>query len=216
MADMHFGYKDSCIDLVINLSNSDFPLKSAEAIQKALASSIDHVHFDFFPKQGSNDTFHQGPDPVADPKDPHMFYLPDCWVHPVKARLSDMHPDYMHRRHQALESWQFVVSSQFWVLSREAVKYLVTSQHVQFLWHYLKHTPVTDESFVSTAIYNDRRLRETIREGAFKYIGKIASGRVIGESDLSALNSCKFLFARKFVTGKDALVMTNTSRSLCS
>ena len=216
MADLHHDYEDSCIDLVINLSNADFPLKTAQAIQRSLADSLEHVQFDYFDKAGSNDTFHKGPDPNPDSKDNHMFYLPECWSLPVKIRRSDMHPDYKHRRHESLASWQIVISSQFWVLSWEAMKYLVTDEHVQYLWHYLKHTPVTDESFVSTAIFNNARLNATVREGAFKYIGKISSGRLIGESDAAALTSCKYLFARKFMSGQDALSGTNTSRSLCS
>lgn len=216
MADIHYGYQDNCVDLVINLSNSDFPLKTARAVQSNLADSLGHIHFDYFDKGGSNDTFHQGPDPVPRPRDQHMFYLPDCWLQPVSIRRSDMHPDHTQRRHQALESWQIVISSQFWVLSREAVSFLVTSKHVQYLWHYLKHTPVTDESFVSTAIYNNPVLNATVREGAFKYIGRLGIGRLVDESDMAALTSCKFLFARKFMSGKTALTLTNISRSLCS
>lgn len=216
MADIHYGYEDSCVDLVINLSNSDFPLKTAQAIQRDLHDSPGHVHFDFFDKTGANNTFHQGPDPNPSFRDHHMFYLPDCWSQPVSIRRTDMHPDHIHRRHQALEAWQIVISSQFWVLSREAIAFLVTNQQVQYLWHYLKHTPVTDESFVSTAIYNDHKLNSTVWEGAFKYIGQLGGGRLIGQSDQAALNSCKFLFARKFMSGKAALTMTNASRSLCS
>lgn len=216
MADIHYGYQDSCIDLVINLSNSDFLLKTAQAVQNNLIDSLGHVHFDYFDKMGSNDTFHLGPDPMPRPRDQHMFYLPDCWSQPVSIRRSDMHPDHVQRRHQALKSWQIVISSQFWVLSREAVSFLVNDQRVQFLWHYLKHTPVTDESFVSTAIYNDPVLNSTVREGAFKYVGRLGAGRLVGESDMAALTSCKFLFARKFMSGKVALTLTNTSRSLCS
>ena len=216
MADIYYGYEDSCIDLVINLSNSDSLLKTPQAVQRDLADSLGHIHFDFFNKTGSNDTFHLGPDPNLDSRDPHMFYLTDCWSQPVSIRRSDMNPDHTQRRHQALESWKIVISSQFWVLSREAVTFLVTNQHVQYLWHYLKHTPVTDESFVSTAIYNDPVLNATVREGAFKYIGRLGAGRLVDESDMAALTSCKFLFARKFMSGKSALTMTNASRSLCS
>ena len=216
MADIHYGYQDSCIDLIINLSNSDYPLKTAQAVQTNLVDSIGHVHFDYFNNTGSNDTFHLGPDPMPSPRDQHMFYLPDCWSQPVSIRRSDMHPDHIQRRHQAVKAWQIVISSQFWVLSREAVSFLVTNQHVQFLWHYLKHTPVTDESFVSTAIYNDPVLNATVHEGSFKYIGKLGAGRLVHESDMAALTSCKFLFARKFMSGKMALTLTNASRSLCS
>ena len=68
LADVYYKLSGSCIDLVINLSNSDFPVKGAEAMQKQLAGSIGKVHFDYFPKEGSSDTFHKGPDPDINPK----------------------------------------------------------------------------------------------------------------------------------------------------
>ncbi len=216
MADIHYGYNSSCVDLIINLSNSDFPVKTPQAIQRDLADSLHHVHFDYFGKEGSSDAFHQGPDPDPHPKDHHMFYLPECWSRPVSIRRMDMHPHHIRRRHPDLESWQMVVSSQFWVLSREALQYLVTDQHVQYLWHYLQHTPVTDESFVSTAVYNDPALNSTVRQGAFKYIGKRKTGRLVHEDDEEELASCKYLFARKFLTGPDALKLTHSSRVQCA
>ena len=212
----HIHYEGVCVDLVINLSNSDFPVKSAQAIQKHLADSIHHVHFDYFGREGSSDAFHQGPDPTQHPKDPHMFYLPECWTRPVSIRRTDIQPHHRPRRHPDLEAWQIVESSQFWVLSREAVQYLVTDLHVQYLWHYLQHTPVTDESFVSTAIYNNPVLNATVREGAFKYIGHRQMGRLVHDDDQEALQSCKYLFARKFLSGPEALRLTNASRALCT
>ena len=215
MADIYYDYEDGCVDLIVNLSNSDFLVKTAQAIRKDLADGIHHVHFDYFGREGSSDTFHHGADPDPHPKDHHMFYLPECWSRPVSIRRADMQPQHTHRRHPALDSWQVVVSSQFWILSRAALQYLVTDQHVQYLWHYLQHTPVTDESFVSTAIYNDPVLNATVREGAFKYIGKRQKGRLIHEDDVAALTSCKYLFARKFMSGPDALRLTDASRTQC-
>lgn len=221
MADIYYGDirngdDGRCVDLIINLSNSDFPVKTAQAIEKGLADSIHHVHFDFFGREGSNDTFNHGPDPTQNPKDHHMFYLPECWSRPVSIRRKDLHPHHRTRRHSDLESWQVVESSQFWVLSREALHYLMTDKHVQYLWHYLQHTPVTDESFVSTAIYNNADLNATVREGAFKYIGKRELGRLIHEADQEALLSCKYLFARKFMSGPEALRLTSASKTTCT
>ncbi|DBA86694.1 TPA: Xylosyltransferase 2 [Trebouxia sp. C0004] len=221
MADIYYGdiHNDDdgrCVDLIINLSNSDFPVKTAQAIEKGLADSVHHVHFDFFGKEGSSDTFNLGPDPTQNPKDHHMFYLPECWSRPVSIRRKDVHPHHRTRRHPDLESWQIVESSQFWVLSREALHYLMTNKHVQYLWHYLQHTPVTDESFVSTAIYNNAALNATVREGTFKYIGKRDLGRLVHEADQEALASCKYLFARKFMSGPEALRLTNASKILCT
>lgn len=68
LADVYYTLNNSCVDLVINLSNSDFPVQDAEAIMKQLVGSIGHVHFDYFSKEGSDDTFHMGPDPSIDPK----------------------------------------------------------------------------------------------------------------------------------------------------
>ena len=68
LADVHYKRNGSCIDLIINLSNSDFPVKGAEAIQKQLAGTVGQAHFDFFPKEGSSDKFHKGPDPDINPK----------------------------------------------------------------------------------------------------------------------------------------------------
>lgn len=68
LADVYYRLNSSCIDVVINLSNSDFPVKDALAIQRQLAGSVGHVHFDYFPKEGSDDTFHMGPDPDTNPK----------------------------------------------------------------------------------------------------------------------------------------------------
>lgn len=145
-----------------------------------------------------------------------MFYLPECWTRPVSIQRQDLLPQHSMRRHHQLEHWQIVVSSQFWILSKAAVEYLVTDLHVAYLWHYLQHTAVTDESFVSTAIFNHPQLNATIREGVFKYIGKRNKGRLIDESDVEKLETCKYLFARKFMSGQDALRLTNTSRVLCT
>lgn len=68
LSDVYYKLNSSCIDLVVNLSNSDFPVKDAKAIQRQLAGSMGHVHFDYFPKEGSSDTFHKGPDPDINPK----------------------------------------------------------------------------------------------------------------------------------------------------
>lgn len=68
LADVHYKLNSSCIDLVINLSNSDFPVKDAASVRRQLAGSVDHVHFDYFSKEGSDDTFHTGPDPDISPK----------------------------------------------------------------------------------------------------------------------------------------------------
>ena len=145
-----------------------------------------------------------------------MFYLPDCWKRPVSIRRSDLHPHHAHRRHSQLDSWQIVTSSQFWILSRAAVQYLVTDLRVAYLWHYLQHTAVTDESFVSTAIYNHPQLNATIRQNAFKFIGKRQQGRIVSDRDESQLMTCQYLFARKFMSGTEALRLTNASRILCA
>ena len=145
-----------------------------------------------------------------------MFYLPECWKRPISIQRKELHAHHASRRHPELASWQIVVSSQFWILSRAAVEYLVTDLRVAFLWHYLQHTAVTDESFVSTAIFNHPQLNATIREGAFKYIGKRQEGRLISDRDQKELMTCKYLFARKFMSGSEALRLTNESRLHCT
>ena len=149
-------------------------------------------------------------------QDADMFYLPECYSRPVSIRRRDLHPHHVHRRHDLLANWQIVISSQFWILSRAAVEYLVTDQRVTYLWHYMQHTAVTDESFVSTAIYNHPQLTGTIREGAYKYIGTRAKGRLISDADVGNLETCKYLFARKFMSGPEALRLTNGSRAQCA
>lgn len=145
-----------------------------------------------------------------------MFYLPECWMRPVSIPRKDLHPNHAMRRHRQLDNWQIVISSQFWVLSKAAVDYLVTDLNVAYLWHYLQHTAVTDESFVSTAIFNHPQLNATIREGAFKYIGKRREGRLVSDRDVKELMTCKYSFARKFMSGSEALRLTNSSRIHCA
>ena len=75
---------------------------------------------------------------------------------------------------------------------------------------------MTDESFIPTAVHNDPALRASVRQGAFRFIGKRQSGRLVNEDDQSSLQSCRYLFARKFMSGTDALRITNASRTLCT
>ena len=216
LADIYHGYEADCADFVINLSSADFPVKTAKAIQMHLKNSTQHSFFDFFGKEGSSDSFHDGPDPDTNPKGNHMFVVPECWERPVSIRRTDMQHHHIQRRHLDLESWQMVISSQFWVLNRAATQHLVTSQHVQYLWHFLQHTPVTDESLIATAIHNDPALRASVRQGAFRYIGKRQAGRLVSDGDLLSLLSCKYLFARKFMSAAEALRLTNASRTQCT
>ena len=51
-----------------------------------------------------------------------------------------------------LRSHSLMQGSQWWVLPRAAVVYLVTDPSVKLLWHYIKHTHIPDESFWHTAL----------------------------------------------------------------
>ena len=211
LADVYYNYERQCVDTVVLLSNSDFVLTSPVARQRDLHNHMQNVRFDYLP------TYRKGPTFTPRPKHNAMFVLPECHNLPVAASIQDVHPRHSResRRHSTIADWKFVLGSQYWILSKAAVEYLVEDMHVLFLWHFMKHTNTPDESFFQTAIHNHGTLNSTIREGASRYIGARKAGRIIKEHDKQELMSCKYSFARKFESSLDALRITQDSRTTC-
>ena len=121
----------------------------------------------------------------------------------------------MHATHRLRAGLQAVHGSQWWILSGEAARHLVTSAPVQHLWNYLKHTHVPDESFFHTALLNTPSLALHTQPGALRLIGKRARGRVVTEQDVPRMLECHALFARKFASAGDARNLTRPSRERC-
>lgn len=161
--------------------------------------------------------FHDRPEFSPQPKHHDYLHIPECWSRPVSVRSSDIHPMHSHtnRRHVAIDSWQIVLGSQYWILNQAAVRYLVTDQRVLYLWHMMKHTVSPEESFFQTALHNNPDLNATIREGALRYTGPRQHGRLVDHTDQDALLTCQYTFARKFESADIALKVTAASRAAC-
>ena len=171
LADVYYTYEQRCVDTVALLSNSDAAVKSLEAIKGDLADHAQHNLLDYLSKHGADDP--NAPVFSSQPRDYGHFYLSDCWLQPVSVQSGDIHPRHNHTncRHAALADWQIVSGSRYWVLNQAAVQYLVTDQRVLYLWHLLKHTPNSEETFFHTAVHNHPGLSSTIWEGALRYVG---------------------------------------------
>jgi hypothetical protein len=122
-------------DFFINLSGSDFPIKSNGEIQRFLST-----------KSGYNLIEANYMDVLGE----HLYsHLDNTFVECDGKQIQ------LHNYKKGTERSFLPMKGGFWVvLTREFCEYLVASPAVKKLYHFLKFTTMPDEKFFGTAIVN--------------------------------------------------------------
>jgi len=174
-------------DFFINLSESDYPIKTSKEIREFLSKHLDHSFLGF----------RSAPNKVQDlaKRTTRLYIECDNGVFTTsKMSFKNNHPKVNKR--PLPNGLKVYRGDQWFILHRRLVEYMAISDRIFDLYEYFTSTYIPDESFIHSIALNSPYFRNVIPD-TMRYIHMPKNE--LEMSDISEMKKSKALFARKFV-----------------
>lgn len=183
---LYLLHLDVTWDYVINLSENDFPIKLNWEIEQTLLLESGNLTKNF--------VSHSLLSPTSEKFNRITSYYVECYPHgltstnpPISQKsINETIPNY----------W---IGTQWFVLTRNFCKYLVTSPHLKKLLSFFHTTYIPDEMFFPTMIMNSP-FQETIDERDWHYVAYGRNYQKLWELDIPSFEAIQQFYVRKILS----------------
>lgn len=199
---MRYLITDPTWTTYINLSGQDFPLVSQENLYEAIDTRLNYLNFlDYETEQRITKLTGQ------------MYYVEDMG----KIEILGARPDFRDYFDESIKTYR---GSQWKILNRQFIEYVLSSELSLSLQDYYRYTLIPDEGFFQTLIGNSEYATTLERDNRRYIKGFYSEDNVffgamdLTTADVQSMMQGNALFARKFDSDKDATVLDILERML--